>query len=70
MIRVLSNARGPIWVTSSVADSDGKKTEEGMTMSTLETHSNLVATANPPEAQNLMSATTQEASDIVTNCTI
>jgi hypothetical protein len=70
MIRVLSNARGPIWVTSSVADGDGKKTEEGLTMSTLEPHSNLVAVANPPEAQNLMSATTQEASDIVTNRTI
>jgi hypothetical protein len=67
MIRVLSDPRRPIWVISSVADSEGKKTEEGMTMSTLEPHSNSVAAADSAEAQTLTSATTEEASDIVTN---
>jgi hypothetical protein len=50
MIRVPSNARGPIWVTSSVASREGKKTEEVMTLSTPETPSNSVAVADPPEA--------------------
>jgi hypothetical protein len=43
MIRVLSNAPGPIWVTSSFAAGQRKKTEEGTTMSTLEPLSNSVA---------------------------
>jgi hypothetical protein len=68
MIRVLLNARGPIWVTSSVAASEGKKTEEGMTMSTPEPPSNSVAVADQPEVQNLTPAMTEEAADIVTNC--
>jgi hypothetical protein len=53
VIRVLSNARGPIWVTSSVAASEGKKTEEGTMISTPEAPSNLVAVADPAEAQTL-----------------
>jgi hypothetical protein len=70
MIRVLSNAREPIWVTYSIAASEGKKTEEGMMMSTPEPPSNSVAVADPTEAQNLTPAMTEEASDIVTNCKV
>jgi hypothetical protein len=70
MIRVLLNAREPIWVTYSVAASEGKKTEEGMTMSTPEPASNSVAVADPTETQNLTPAAMEEASDIVTNCRI
>jgi hypothetical protein len=53
VIRVVANARGPIWVTYSVAASEGKKTEEGTTISTSEPPSNSVAVADPPEAQTL-----------------
>jgi hypothetical protein len=68
VIRMFANPRGPIWMTSSVAASEGKKTEEGMTMSTPEPPSNWVALADPPEGQNLTPATTKEAAAIVTNC--
>jgi hypothetical protein len=51
VIRVAANARWPIWVTSSVAASEGKKTEEGTTISTPESPSNSVAVDDPPEAQ-------------------
>jgi hypothetical protein len=36
MICLLAHGRQPIWVTSSVATSEGKKTEEGTMMSTPE----------------------------------
>jgi hypothetical protein len=68
VIGTFSDPRGPIWMTSSVAASEGKKTEEGMTMSTPEPPSNSVALADPLEARNLTPATTKEAADIVTNC--
>jgi hypothetical protein len=55
-------------VTSGVAASGGKKTEEEMTMSTPELQAHSVAVADPREAQNPTPATAEEASDIVTNC--
>jgi type II secretory ATPase GspE/PulE/Tfp pilus assembly ATPase PilB-like protein len=70
VIRVLSNPRGLIWVTSSGAAIQGKNTEAGMMVSTLESPSNLITVADPPGAQILTLATTEEASDILTNCTI
>jgi hypothetical protein len=68
VISVPRNARGPIWVTVSVADSDGKKTDEGTMMWRPEPSSNSVAFADPPEVQTLTPATTEEASDILINC--
>jgi hypothetical protein len=72
LIAAPRNARGPIWVTSSVAASEGKKTEEGTIISTNEPKSlsNSVAIVNPPDAQILTPPTTEEASDILTNCKI
>jgi hypothetical protein len=53
VIRDVTNARGPIWVTSSIATGEGKKTEQGTKISTPEPLSNSVAVADPPEAQTL-----------------
>jgi predicted aconitase len=57
--------RWPIRTTCSAAASEGKKTEEGTMMSWPE--SNTVAVANPPEEQTMTPATTERASDIMTN---
>jgi hypothetical protein len=57
-------------MTSSVATSDEKKTEEGIVMSPLEPESNPPAVADPPEARALTPAATERASDILTNCKI
>jgi hypothetical protein len=70
VIRVSANAQRTIWVMLSVALSEGKKIEEGMTTPTPEPPNNSVAVAHPPEAQTQTPATTEEASDIVTNCKI
>jgi hypothetical protein len=66
------NSKWPIWVTSSVAIREGKKTEEGTMMSPSEheseSESNLTVIIDPPETQSLTPATTKEASDILINC--
>jgi hypothetical protein len=64
------NTRGQISVTSTVAASKGKKTEEEMTMSTSEHFSSSVAVADLPQAQTVTLATTEQASDILTTCKI
>jgi hypothetical protein len=61
---LLVNAPRPIPVTNSLAESDGKKTEEGMMTSRPET--NPVAIADSPEMQMLTLSTTRQASDIQT----
>jgi hypothetical protein len=60
----------PIWVTSGAADGEGKKTEEGTMMLTPGPQSSFVTVTDPPEAQTVTSATTEEVSDILTNCKI
>jgi hypothetical protein len=47
VISVHSKARRPIWVTSSVPASEGKKTEKKMIMSTFESLSNSVIVVVP-----------------------
>jgi hypothetical protein len=68
VIAVYTNALWPIWVTFSVAASEGKKTEEGTMMLTHELLRNLATVADPPEAKALKPETTERASDILTNC--
>jgi hypothetical protein len=70
MIRMFANPGGPIRMTSGVATSEEKKTEEGTVMSLPEPEYNPVAVADPPEAQTLTPATTERVSDILTNCRI
>jgi hypothetical protein len=57
-------------MTSSVATSEGKKTEEGRMRSPPEPEYNPLAIADPPEAQTLSAAMTERVSDILTNCKI
>jgi hypothetical protein len=70
VICVFANAQRKIWVTFRVAVNEGKQTEEGTMTSTPERLSHFVAAADPPEAQTLTPVTTEEASDILTNCKI
>jgi hypothetical protein len=53
------NARGPMRMTSSVATSEEKKTEEGNMISPAEPESNPVAVADPSEAQTVTPAMTE-----------
>jgi hypothetical protein len=70
MIDVLAKARGPNWVTFSVAASEGKKTHDRTMMWPAERKSNAAAVADPPEAQTSTPATTNQLSDILSNCSI
>jgi hypothetical protein len=51
VIRIFANARRPTSVTRSVADSEGKKTDEGTMIQPPESKPNPMAVADPPEAQ-------------------
>jgi hypothetical protein len=63
LIYLLLHLKQPIRVTSSVTDSEGKKTEEGRMMLQSEPQSefNLVAIADPPEAQTLTPVATEQS---------
>jgi hypothetical protein len=65
--RMFADPLGAIRITSSVAVSKGKKTDEGTTMSPLEPESRRLAVADPPEGQTLTPATAKGASCILTN---
>jgi hypothetical protein len=69
LIEAPLNLKRSIRVMFSVADSEGKKTEEGTMMSSFEpqSESNLVAVADPPAAQTLTPETIEQTSDILTN---
>jgi hypothetical protein len=67
VIRVFSNAQRPTWVARSVADSEGKKTDEGTMMPPPEPKRNPMAVADPPEAETSTAATTKRESDILVN---
>jgi hypothetical protein len=72
MIGALSNAQPPIRVRLSVADSRGKKTDEGTVMSSSAPKSNRAAVAESPETRTrtpATPATPKEASDITSKCT-
>jgi hypothetical protein len=64
LIQLLANASPPIPVTNIVAETDGKKTEEGMMTSPPEV--NPVAIADFPETEMLTPVTTRSVSDIRT----
>jgi hypothetical protein len=70
VIAVSTDPQWPIWVTSSVAASEGKRTEEGTITSTPELASKLATVADPPEAEASTPETTEHSSDIRTNCKI
>jgi hypothetical protein len=67
---MLANAGGPIRMTSSVATSEEKKTDEGTVMSPSEAELNPATVADPPEAQTPTPAMTERISAILTNCKI
>jgi hypothetical protein len=67
LIDVFSNALRPCCVRRSVADSEGKKSDEGTVMQRSEPKPNWMALADPPEAHTLRPATTKRASDILAN---
>jgi hypothetical protein len=70
MVGALTRAQSPIRVTLSAAVGHGNKTDEGTTTLPSATKFNPVALAESPETQTLTPVTTEEASDIVTNCKI
>jgi hypothetical protein len=55
---------------SSVATSEGKKTEQGMMTSTPELPSKVVTVVDPPEGQTPKPPTNEKCSHILTNCKI
>jgi hypothetical protein len=67
VIRMFANAPPPSWVTHSVADSEGKRRDEGTMIQPPEPKPNRVIVADPPEAQTSTPATTKLASDILVN---
>jgi hypothetical protein len=67
VIHIISNAGRPTSVTRSVADSEGKKTDDGTMTQPPEPKPNPMAVADPPEAQTSTPATTKRASDILVN---
>jgi hypothetical protein len=64
VVRVFSNAS---WVTRRVADSEGKKADEGTMMLRPAPQSNPATAAEPLQTRTLTPATTKEASDILMN---
>jgi hypothetical protein len=67
---MLASTKWSIWMTSSVAASEGKKTDEGTIMSLPGPESNMVAVADPPEAETLTPATTEGPLYILTKLSI
>jgi hypothetical protein len=68
VILVPWNARGWIWVTTSAAAGERKKTHEGRMMPPPDCRSDPVAVGDPLETQTVTPATTKEPSDILMNC--
>jgi hypothetical protein len=70
VIDAFSNAQSPIRVTARLPTRQGKKTDEGTMMLPPAPKFNPSAVVVWPETQTLIPATTEKASDIVTNCKI
>jgi hypothetical protein len=67
VIRAYSKAPPPTWVTRSAAASEGKKIGEGTIIWSPEAKPNPLVVADPPEAQALTPATTEQPLPILTS---